>query len=153
MTDWRGVVLNILAALLGLLVGVGVVIALVDTDAGPPGLPGLPGTAGPPGEPGPAGPQGAPGPPGPAGPQGEPGQSGGQSATPYSGEMYDDCRDAFGSISAAGLRLLWKDELTGAELASLTDGDLRGLVKLGCLSIAAGDHGGGFLLLLETLSE
>ena len=52
--------------------------------------------------------------------------------------MYDDCRDAFGSISPAGLRRLWAASGDTAELAELTDDDVRGMIKLGCLMIAAG---------------
>ena len=46
--------------------------------------------------------------------------------------MYDDCRDAFGSISAAG----WRQIIDDPELARLTDDDVRALFKVMCLMIA-----------------
>ena len=83
---------------------------------------------------GPAGPQGLAGPQGPAGPQGLAGPT-------YSGEMYDDCRDAFNSFSEAALRQMLASEWDRAELgelAALTDNDLRGMLKFACLVMASG---------------
>ena len=51
--------------------------------------------------------------------------------------MYDDCRDAFGSISPAGLRRILAASGDAAELGELTDDDVRGMVKLFCLMAAA----------------
>ena len=101
---------------------------------GPAGSPGASGPQGPAGPPGPAGPAGPPGPTGPLGPSGSPGLTG----SSYSPELYDDCRDAFGSISPAGLRRIWASSGDSAELGELTDDDVRGLLKLGCLMFAAG---------------
>ena len=52
--------------------------------------------------------------------------------------MYDDCRDAFGSITPAGLRRLLAMSGDAAELGELTDDDVRGMLKLACLFIATG---------------
>ena len=71
---------------------------------------------------------------GPAGPQGLAGPT-------YSGEMYDDCRDAFNSFSEAALRQMLASEWDRAELgelAALTDNDLRGMLKFACLVMASG---------------
>ena len=132
--------------------------------AGPPGFDGPPGPAGPPGSDGltgPAGPSGPGGPPGPAGSSGlagPPGSAGstGSAGPPgpvgppgptsieetgrstYSPELYDDCRDAFGSISPAGLRQLWAETGDAAELGKLTDDDVRGILKVACLMMATG---------------
>ena len=91
---------------------------------------------------GPAGPQGPAGPPGPAGVAGVAGQASepivvtsSGVAPKYSPEMYDDCRDAFGGISAAGWRQLMDDE----DLARLTDDDVRALFRVMCLMMAASD--------------
>ena len=93
-----------------------------------------------PGPPGPAGPQGPAGASGPAEPQGPAEPDGGQQAglPAYSPELYDDCRDAFGSISPAGLRRLWAASGDASALGEMTDDDVRGLLKLGCLVIATG---------------
>ena len=100
---------------------------------GPQGLPGSPGPQGQAGPPGPPGPQGIAGPPGPPGPQGIAGPGG-----VYSPDLYDDCRDALGSITPGGLRRLLDelDERDEQDLGRLTDDDLRGFLKLGCLYIA-----------------
>ena len=110
---------------------------------GPPGPAGSSGPAGPSGlagSTGPAGPAGPFGPVGPLGPVGPPGPTGiketGRST--YSPELYDDCRDAFGSISAAGLRQLWAETGDAAELGKLTDDDVRGILKVACLMMATG---------------
>ena len=103
------------------------------------------GPRGPVGLQGPAGLQGSVGPQGPAGLQGSVGPQGvaglrgearpGDVSTVYSPEMYDDCRDALGSISPAAMRQLWG---TVVDLGTWTDDDLRGLVKMGCLALASG---------------
>ena len=104
----------------------------------------LVGCAGPSGEPGAAGPQGPAGEPGPAGPQGAPGPPGvvasgnGNGVSLYSGELYDDCRDAFGSISPSALRALWVGSGDAEELAAMSDDDVRGFVRLACLFFAMG---------------
>ena len=56
--------------------------------------------------------------------------------------MYDDCRDAFGSLSPSALRQALTAEGDIPELRGMTDDDVRGLLKLGCFFIAAGE---GFL--------
>ena len=56
----------------------------------------------------------------------------------YSPELYDDCRDAFGSISPAGLRRAWAASGDAAQLGELTDDDMRGIAKVGCLLFATG---------------
>ena len=126
--------------------------------AGPPGSDGSSGLAGPPGSAGPSGPGGPPGPAGPSGlagstgpagppgPVGPPGPAGPPGPTSieetvrstYSPELYDDCRDAFGSISPAGLRQLWAETGDAAELGKLTDDDVRGILKVACLLMATG---------------
>ena len=129
--------------------------------AGPPGSDGPPGPAGPPGSDGltgPDGPSGPGGPPGPAGSSGPAGPSGlagstgpaGPAGPPgptsivetsrstYSPELYDDCRDAFGSISPSGLRQIWAETGDAAELGKLTDDDVRGILKVACLMMATG---------------
>lgn len=104
-----------------------------------PGLPFMDGDvvpAGPPGPAGPAGPAGAAGAVGPAGTSSDPIVVTSEGVAPkYSPEMYDDCRDAFGGISAAGWRQLIDDQ----ELAKLTDDDVRALFKVMCLMMAASD--------------
>ena len=58
-------------------------------------------------------------------------------SNPYSPELYDDCRDAFGSMSPAGWRQLlqsWGE----TELGPLTDDDLHGLLRFFCLMLAIG---------------
>ena len=42
----------------------------------------------------------------------------GPTQSAYSPEMYDDCRDAFGSISPAGLRRVWAMSGDAAEWGS-----------------------------------
>ncbi len=108
---------------------------------GPPGETGPVGPQGPAGLIGSQGPAGLIGPQGPAGligPQGPPGPAVGQEARPYSGELYDDCREAFGSISPAGLRRLMAKSGDVTDLGELTDDDVRGLLRVACLMIAIG---------------
>ena len=110
---------------------------------GPPGPAGSSGLAGPPGSAGSTGPAGPPGPPGPVGPPGPAGPPGSTSIeetvrSTYSPELYDDCRDAFGSISPAGLRQIWAETGDAAELGKLTDDDVRGILKVACLLMATG---------------
>ena len=119
-----------------------------DGSRGPVGPPGPAGPSGPQGSVGSVGPQGSAGPVGSAGPQGPQGSAGpvgsagasgsGPTQSAYSPEMYDDCLDAFGSISPAGLRRVWASSGDAAELGELTDDDVRGMLKLGCLMMAAG---------------
>ena len=52
--------------------------------------------------------------------------------------MYDDCRDAFNSISPAGVRRLLTASAPGPEWGELTDDDVRGVLKLTCLVLATG---------------
>ena len=55
----------------------------------------------------------------------------------YSGEMYDDCREAFNMMSTSTLRrTLAKD---GIDLSEMDDNDVRALIGVVCLSIASGD--------------
>ena len=113
--------------------------ACTDSTQGPIGPQGPVGPQGPAGAQGPTGPQGPAGPSGPQGPAGL--QSLQDSIQPvYSPEMYDDCRDAFGSISASGLRQIFatSGDSDGINLGGLTDDDIRGLLKMGCLMMAAG---------------
>ena len=61
----------------------------------------------------------------------------------YSAELYDDCRDAFDSISVAALRQLWASSLNVAdlsELGGLADDDVRGMLKIACLVWTTGDE-------------
>ena len=111
--------------------------------AGPPGPAGperghvaQPGQRGRAGQPGQQGRRGASGSEGPRGPAGSEGPRGVGSADSYSPELYADCRDAFGSISPAGLRRLLAGSDT--ELGELTDDDVRGLLKMVCLMLATG---------------
>ena len=107
--------------------------------AGPEGPRGSAGSEGPRGPAGPAGPEGRrgdSGSEGPRGPAGSEGPRGVGSADSYSPELYADCRDAFGSISPAGLRRLLAG--TDTELGELTDDDVRGLLKMVCLMLATG---------------
>ena len=62
---------------------------------------------------------------------------GGTAAPMYSPDMYDDCRDAYGSISPAIARQFLA-AADFAELGSWTDDDIRGLFKLACLMFASG---------------
>ena len=55
----------------------------------------------------------------------------------YSPDTYDDCRDAYGSISPAIARQFLA-AADFAELGSWTDVDIRGLFKLACLMFASG---------------
>ena len=115
---------------------------------GPAGPQGPQGPAGPGGPTGPRGPQGPVGPQGPHGQVGPQGLAGSQGLVgtqelvgpAYSGELYDDCRDAFNSFSEATLRQMlasgW-DKAELGELAALTDNDVRGMTKLVCLYLAA----------------
>ena len=85
---------------------------------------------------GPPGRQGERGIPGPTGAQG----AAGDASTPaYNGDMYDDCRDAFGSLSVPILRAFYtaNDDTEGLVL-NMSDSDVRGMGKLGCLMLAAG---------------
>ena len=101
------------------------------------------GSVGPAGPAGPAGPQGLRGPVGLQGPVGVQGPAGVQGAgvggesgnSVYSPEMYDDCRDAFGSISPAGMRQFLG---TAVDLRAWTDDDLRGWLKMVCVALASG---------------
>ena len=107
---------------------------------GPQGAVGQAGPQGPRGLEGPQGPAGVAGPQGSAGvagPQGPPGPVSELESSPYSSELYDDCRDAFGSMSPAGWRQLlqsWGE----TELGPLTDDDLHGLLRFFCLMLAIG---------------
>ncbi len=77
------------------------------------------------------------GPAGPQGPVGSPGLAG----VAYSPELYDDCRDAFGSFSVASLRRMMAtsgDVAELGELGVLTDDDVRSLLKMACLVMASG---------------
>ena len=107
---------------------------------GPTGPQGPVGPVGPAGLPGPAGPTGSSGPPGPSGLPGPAGSTSIEETgrSTYSPELYDDCRDAFGSISAAGLRQIWAETGDAAELGKLTDDDVRGILKVACLMMATG---------------
>lgn len=99
------------------------------------------GPQGPPGPQGIIGPQGPSGPPGLAGTQGTAGPGWAPTGAPesvYSPELYDDCRNAFGSFSAAGLRRMLAMSGGAAELGELTDGDIGGFIMLACLFLAAG---------------
>ena len=100
---------------------------------GPQGPAGPQGLAGPQGSIGPQGPLGAQGPVGLQGPLGPQGSSG----PGYNPELYDDCRDALNYLSSATLRRIMVD--SGQNLQELTDDDLNGLVRLGCLSLAMGE--------------
>ena len=122
---------TIVALLALMLVLLTLVAACTDSVAGPPGL------AGPPG------PTGATGPAGPAGPGGPVGPPGSDASlndhqVQYSPDLYDDCRDAFGSISAAGFRQIMAESGDAGELGRLTDDDLRGILKFFCLFVAMG---------------
>ena len=99
---------------------------------GPQGAPGQPGIQG---APGPAGP---PGTSGQAGTQGTPGQSSESAPTTYSAELYDDCNQAFGSFSSAGLRSFLVASGDSGDLLGLTDSDLQAVFRLGCLVLAMG---------------
>ena len=77
------------------------------------------------------------------GPVGPAGMGGGPS---YEGEMYDDCRDAFGPVSPTGLRRLMA--ASGEDLGELTDDDVRWMVRLGCWVMASG----GETILAELLT-
>ena len=79
---------------------------------------------------------------------GPPSEGQGDTRAIYSPELYDDCRDAFGSISPAGLRQLWAESGDVAELGALSDDDVRGILKIACLMFATGegaDYFGGLL--------
>ena len=56
----------------------------------------------------------------------------------YHPELYDDCRDAFGGFSAAGLRSLLGGASSDLNLGDLADDDVRAVVKLVCLGLAMG---------------
>ena len=126
---------TIVALLALMLVLLTLVAACTDSVAGPPGL------AGPPGPTGATGPAGPAGPAGPGGPAGPPGSDASLNdyQVQYSPELYDDCRDAFGSISAAGFRQIMAESGDAGELGRLTDDDLRGILKFFCLFVAMGE--------------
>ena len=98
---------------------------------------GLQGPMGPPGPIGPLGPVGPQGPAGPQGPSEAPSHSWGSGhIASYSPELYDDCREAYGSFGPSGLRLMWEQAGESSELAGLSDEDVRGLFRLMCLTLA-----------------
>ena len=104
--------------------------------SGPPGPAGERGPQGIAGEQGPRGnrgPSGATGEQGPRGPAGPPGV-GGDAGREYSGDMYDDCREAYGNLNPR----VWRELFDDPNLNKLSDDDLRGMVRLACLFLAQG---------------
>lgn len=116
-----------------------VLLLLTGCITGPAGPQGPTGPQGPAGPQGPDGSEGPVGPQGPAGPQG-PSGSQGPVGIAYSSELYDDCRDAFGSLSIAALRqmLFAGDDSPPVSLSGLTDNDIRSVLKMACLIMALG---------------
>ena len=101
------------------------------------------GPQGPEGPQGPAGLQGPAGPQGSVGPAGPPGAAAQESSEPirvYSGEQYDDCRDAFAIFTPAVLRLILTNSEDAALLAAMSDDDLRAVIRFYCFMIASGQR-------------
>lgn len=119
--DMKNLVIGIVALLVGIL--------LANSVGGPEVI------EGPIGPQGPAGAQGPMGPQGPAGAQ----TDGDQTAWKYDSELYDDCRDAMGNLSGAQWRTLLRAFDASSrdyDLASLSDDELRSIMRIACLWIA-----------------
>ena len=56
--------------------------------------------------------------------------------TSFSPELYDACREVYGSFSPGGLRFMWEQSGELSELSGLSDEDVRGLFRLMCLALA-----------------
>ncbi len=66
--------------------------------------------------------------------------SDGATAPPYSGELYDDCRELLGNLETAEQRKLLERSGADEGLALLSDYEVRYRIAVMCLLTAAGRH-------------